>query len=56
MFDYLEWRGELSFSQSEFNEIDALVFSILAYLDFTGFEGDNAVFFKDAVHVRNGKS
>lgn len=35
VFDYLEWRGDLSFTQSSFNEIDALIFSIFAYLDFS---------------------
>lgn len=35
VFDYLDWRGDLSFHQSAFNEIDALILSIFAYLDFT---------------------
>lgn len=35
VFDYLEWRGDLSFEQSEFNEVDALILSIFAYLDFS---------------------
>jgi hypothetical protein len=35
VFDYLAWRGDLSFRQSEFNEVDALILSIFAYLDFS---------------------
>ncbi|MCL1886232.1 MAG: DUF2974 domain-containing protein [Dehalococcoidia bacterium] len=33
IFDYLEWRGDLSFAQDGLNEIDNLIFSILAYLE-----------------------
>ena len=36
MLDYLKWRGDLSFSQDPFNEVDNLVFSILCYNDFDG--------------------
>lgn len=35
VFDYIEWRGDLSFQQSSFNEVDALILSIFAYLDFS---------------------
>lgn len=33
---YLEWRGDLSFSQSGFNEVDNLILSLLSYFDFKG--------------------
>lgn len=36
LFDYLAWRGDLSLEQSPFNCVDALVLSILCYLDFVG--------------------
>jgi hypothetical protein len=36
IFDYLEWRGDLSFDCDSFNEVDNLIFSILAYLEFDG--------------------
>ncbi|HAU32446.1 MAG TPA: hypothetical protein DCW46_09410 [Desulfotomaculum sp.] len=36
LFDYLEWRGDLSFIRDAFNEVDNLVFSVLAYLNFDG--------------------
>lgn len=32
--DYIKWRGDLSFADSPFNEIDALVFSEIAYVHF----------------------
>lgn len=31
--DYLEWRGDLSFEERPFNEVDALILSCLSYLD-----------------------
>ena len=34
IFGYLCWRGDLSLSQSDFNEVDNLVLSTLCYLDF----------------------
>ena len=34
IFGYLCWRGDLSLSQSVFNEVDNLVLSTLCYLDF----------------------
>lgn len=36
MFDYLKWRGDLSFTQSSFNKIDALIFAQLSYTNLEG--------------------
>lgn len=36
LFDYLNWRGDLSFTQVPPNAVDALVFSALSYVDFEG--------------------
>ncbi|MDR0300726.1 MAG: DUF2974 domain-containing protein [Treponema sp.] len=36
LFDYLTWRGDLSFSQSPLNPVDSLIFSQLSYLPFDG--------------------
>ena len=33
MLDYIDWRGDLTFEQDGFNEVDNLVFSELAYTD-----------------------
>lgn len=36
IFDYIDWRGDLSFETSPFNEVDNLVLAQLAYTDFDG--------------------
>lgn len=33
VFAYLDWRGDLSFRQSPFNEVDALILTVLSYLN-----------------------
>ena len=34
LFDYLFWRGDLTFTQSPLNEVDALIFSGLSYIRY----------------------
>ena len=36
LFDYLRWRGDLTFSQVPVGPVDALIFSALSYLTFGG--------------------
>ena len=36
ILDYIDWRGDLSFEQSGFNEVDNLIFSTLVYLNMDG--------------------
>lgn len=36
LFDYIRWRGDLLFSQDPVNEVDALVFSALVYIQYGG--------------------
>ncbi|MBQ2757036.1 MAG: DUF2974 domain-containing protein [Clostridia bacterium] len=36
LFDYLIWRGDLSFGNASLTPPDALIFSMLAYIDFEG--------------------
>ena len=36
IFDYLEWRGDITFDEDPFNEVDNLVLSELAYACFEG--------------------
>ena len=36
IFDYLKWRGDLTFTQDPPNAVDALVFSSLSYIRFCG--------------------
>lgn len=38
---YLRWRGDLSFAQSPFNEVDGLVFCYLAYVNLDGIAPEN---------------
>ena len=51
MLDYLQWRGDLCFSQDPVNEVDALIFSTLAYIHYGPAVEENPqrpVFLKDA--------
>lgn len=34
ILDYVDWRGDLSFKRSKFNEVDNIIFSMLIYMDF----------------------
>lgn len=36
MLDYLDWRGDIPFSADPFNEVDSLILSEVAYVDFGG--------------------
>lgn len=36
ILDYMKWRGDLTFSQSSFNEIDGLILSQIIYIPFEG--------------------
>lgn len=36
LFDYLNWRGDLSFNEAPLNEVDSLIFSLLSYVDLKG--------------------
>ena len=37
LFDYLSWRGDLSFEAVPLCEVDSLILSILSYIDFADF-------------------
>ncbi len=41
LFDYIAWRGDLSFDQSEFNAVDGLVLAMFSYIKLKG-HGDFA--------------
>ncbi len=34
VFDYLKWRGDLTFAQDGFNEVDNLILCIISYINF----------------------
>lgn len=40
LFDYLQWRGDIPFSQVPTTPVDNLIFSALVYIDFGGIVGE----------------
>jgi len=51
MFDYLIWRGDLTFTQDPPNAVDALIFSALAYVGFDegqASDPDSQILLRDA--------
>ncbi len=34
LFDYLSWRGDLSFEQAPLNEVDSLIFALLSFVEY----------------------
>ena len=38
VFDYLRWRGDLTFAQDAFSEVDNLILCIITYLNFRRFD------------------
>lgn len=60
VYDYLRWRGDLTFEERPFNDVDNLLLSTLVYLDFSGIvpsEGDGGnLCLSDACHalIRKG--
>ena len=51
IMDYIQWRGDLTFSQAPLNPVDALIFSALAYVHYAGqteAEPDSALTLKQA--------
>ena len=52
MLDYIRWRGDLPFTVSPPNEVDAVIFSTLSYIPFRGrtvFHREEAIPFSEAV-------
>ena len=37
IIDYVDWRGDLTFEQDSFNQVDAVVFSQIAMLELDDF-------------------
>ncbi len=35
-FDYLDWRGDITFGEVGVNEVDSLILSMICYIDFDG--------------------
>ncbi len=54
IIDYINWRGDLSFEVSEFNEADSMVLSLISYVDWSGIVPEdykNAIYLKDAAEL-----
>lgn len=49
-FDYLVWRGDLTFSADKFNEVDGSILAMLSYIDFDAISGGRDILLKDAAH------
>lgn len=53
ILDYIEWRGDISFKNAPFNEVDNLIFSQLSYMNFDGIvpgrRSEKTIALKDAV-------
>lgn len=49
ILDYINWRGDITFNERAFNEVDNLIFSELAYFQFSDVMGfDNSITLADA--------
>ena len=48
LYDYVKWRGDLSYSASAFNEIDAIIFAMLSYIDFDSLSGGESISLREA--------
>ncbi len=35
LFDYLDWRGDITFSELPLNEVDSLILSLISYIEFS---------------------
>ncbi len=47
-FDYLSWRGDLSFSADSFNEVDGSILAMLSYIDFDAISKGADILLRDA--------
>ena len=52
VMDYLRWRGDLTFAADPFNEVDQLIFCIIAYLNFRRFPSLTTVKAGEATPLR----
>lgn len=54
VFDYLVWRGDLLFAKAGHNPVDALIFSTLSYIDYSGIVSESPherIFLRDAARI-----
>ena len=51
VFQYLKWRGDLSFEQDKFNEVDAFILTQLIYYDYNDIVKNEKVLLKNALKL-----
>ena len=55
LFDYLDWRGDLTFQQAPFNLVDNLILSCLGYVVLdsivSGFDCDSVITVKETADL-----
>lgn len=51
ILQYLKWRGDLSFEEREWNEVDALICALLGYVEWDRIVLDEPVFLPNACHM-----
>ena len=56
VLDYVAWRGDLSFSDSKFGEVDGSILSMLSYIDFGALCGGEKMRLCDAEKIRVSRS
>ena len=49
IYQYLKWRGDLTFEQDKFNEVDSFILTQLIYYSFLGIVDKEKVLLKDAL-------
>ena len=52
VIDYLDWRGDLTFAKSNFNDVDNLILALLSYIPYEniveGYESNQAITIREA--------
>lgn len=56
VLDYIKWRGDLSVTQDDFNEVDGLILSRASYFPFESLMKDEETKLKGKVKKRGGKN
>lgn len=51
VFDYIKWRGDLTFEQDPFNEVDCFILTQVTFLNFSKIINDEEILLKDALEM-----
>ena len=47
MFEYLKWRGDISFAEKRLSEIDSIIFSMMVYVEFDKLMAADSAYLRD---------